>query len=531
VYVSSGALAESLATKLCKETGNQGRLMWFDAEANLWQLSTRTGVAEMVAKCKAANINTIIVDVKPLSGFVLYKSKIAPRLKSFEGRSYPRNYDLLRTVIAEGHKAGIAVHAAINVFSEGRTNPLQGPAVEHPEWQAVQYEMDRTVTIADGKPMSMACSNVPYQDGQLCLYGRDADSAEGLPPNTVFVRVGRDGIPLSCETATGFAHISAPEGGYIILANGEAGEWLKDCARRKVRFQLSGNSRLARIAECRSMHNAIFVNPCHPKVRAYELSIIEEICANYAVDGIVLDRMRYNNIYSDFSDITRAQFERYIGRPVANWPEDVFRRDVIPGDDVIRGTLFGEWLKFRAQVIKDFLIEARNVVKSTRPTAKLGVYVGSWYPVYYGVGVNWGSSKHKADYDWWPSGYEKTGYAELVDYLCTGCYYVHPTRQDAVRHKDEEWKSVEAAAQESVNAVKDATVIYGSLYLYQYNGSPKRFAEAVKQCLDKTQGCMIFDLVYVRQYGWWSLLKSLFPGSAKPPHEVPGFISKARSRR
>ena len=96
------------------------------------------------------NINTIVVDVKPLSGLVLYKSAIAPRLREFEGRNYPADYDLLRTVIEEGHKAGIAVHAAINVFSEGSQKLGDGPALTHPDWQCVGYELDRSITAGNG---------------------------------------------------------------------------------------------------------------------------------------------------------------------------------------------------------------------------------------------------------------------------------------------------------------------------------------------------------------------------------------------
>ncbi len=64
--------------------GAQGRLMWVDGTANVTRTkvengqtrvvdytTTREGVAEIVRRCKAAHINTIVVDVKPLSGQVL----------------------------------------------------------------------------------------------------------------------------------------------------------------------------------------------------------------------------------------------------------------------------------------------------------------------------------------------------------------------------------------------------------------------------------------------------------------------------
>ncbi len=429
MWVASGAAGDSRANKLCKELDLQARVMWFDAEANLWELSTREGVAETVAKCKDAGINTIIVDVKPLSGLVLYKSKIAPRLTRSNGKDYPADYDLLATVIDEGHKAGIPVHAAINVFSEGSQKLGGGRALEYPEWQCVEVAPDNT---------------------------------------------------------------------------------------------------LRRVADSEAEHNAIFVNPLNPEARDYALSIVREICENYAIDGIVFDRMRYPNLYSDFSDLSRSAFEQQIGRNVAHWPQDVLQRGASPQDPVTRGTLFKDWLKFRAGVIKSFLGEAHSVARTARPSIKVGIYVGSWYPLYYDVGVNWASPSHTADYDWWPEGYEETGYADLADYVCTGCYYENATRADAMARGAEEWASVEAAADESINAIEDATFTYGGLYLFQYHGKPQDFEASVRQCLKSTQGCMIFDLVYVRKYDWWDILKRCFAGSATAPHDEPGLLGRLR---
>lgn len=68
MFISSNSVAASVAGVLAQQEDAQARIMWFDAEANMKTLSTRAGVADMVEKCKSANINTIIVDVKPLSG-------------------------------------------------------------------------------------------------------------------------------------------------------------------------------------------------------------------------------------------------------------------------------------------------------------------------------------------------------------------------------------------------------------------------------------------------------------------------------
>jgi len=529
MFISSVAVADSVAGSLARQQGAQGRIMWFDAEANIEALSTRAGVADMIAKCKAANINTVIVDVKPLAGLVLYKSKIAPRLTSFEGKPYPRNYDMLETVVEECRKVQMPVYAAVNVFSEGSRTVPGGPAHKHLDWQCVQYETERALKVEDGASVVLGRPNTRLRKGQICLYGLSSEPAGKLPENTFYVRVSPQGAALQYGTAIGRAHISAPENGYLLLGSGKAGKWLREIAESGKPFVLDAKDTLVRVGEIGDMHHAIFVNPSNPEVRSYALSIIKEICANYAVDGIVLDRMRYPNLYTDFSDATRQAFEKRIGHPVDSWPRDVIARSTSGAEDPIRGALFKDWLKFRAQVMHDFLTEARATVKSTRPKALLGIYVGSWYPVYFDVGVNWGSPTNAADYEWWPEGYETTGYADQVDFMCTGCYYANPNRKDANLAGDPEWMSIEAAARESVNAVKDDTFVYASLYLLQYERQPQRFIRAVNECLANSQGCMLFDLVYARDYDWWDVLKTAFPNSAKAPHEVQGLLERVRS--
>lgn len=528
MFISSGAMADSLAGDLARQQRAQGRVMWFDAEANMWELSTRAGVADMVAKCKSANINTIIVDVKPLAGVVLYNSKIAPKLTTFQGKPYPHDYDLLQTVVDEGHKAGIPVYAAVNVFSEGSREIPGGPAHSHPNWQCVQYEVQYSLSTVGGTAIQLGKPDAAFRKDQVCLYGVSSEPAGKLPENTYYVRVAPDGSAIQSSTAGGNARISAPDGGYLLLGSGKAAKWLQDIAESNKCFNLTSRTVMLRTGELGDMHHAIFVNPLNPEVRSYALSIVKEICSNYAVDGIVLDRMRYANLYTDFSDSTKQAFEKSIGAKIARWPEDVITRSICEHEGFSRGPLFKDWLKFRAQTMHDFITEARQTVKAAKPSAQLGIYVGSWYPLYYDVGVNWGSPSNSADYEWWPEGYETTGYADQVDFMCTGCYYEDPSRKDAVASGHPEWMSVEAAAQESTNAVKNDTFVYASLYLLQYDKQPDKFLKAIEQCTTSSQGCMLFDLVYARDYNWWDVLKTAFPEPTKAPHNVEGLLNTLR---
>ena len=53
---------------------------------------------------------------------------------------------------------------------------------------------------------------------------------------------------------------------------------------------------------------------------------LEEVLKNYDIDGIVLDRCRYDNLYADFSHVTRNAFEEYLekeGKVLENFPIQV----------------------------------------------------------------------------------------------------------------------------------------------------------------------------------------------------------------
>lgn len=434
----TSALAGKYASAVAEAGGLQGRVLWCDAEANLWELCTRDKVSQFADRCKEANINTIVVDVKPLAGVVLYKSKIAPRLKEWKGQAYPRDYDLLRTMVEEGRRVGIDVYAAINVFAEGAANNEVGPAFSHPEWQCIKYEAEMTV---DGKP-------------SLIPVGKAADE-----------------------------------------------------------------------------HLAVFVNPANPEVRAYELSVISEIITNYDVAGIVFDRMRYPGIYADFSELSRQTFEKRIGEKLQRFPEDIMTLSPLPDRPITRGKYFARWMEWRAKQIRDFVVEAGNVIKTAKPGAKMAAYVGSWYDSYYDVGVNWASPSYQPPYDWAEPTYKDTGYADLMDWMCMGCYYEYATRDEARAAGAPESASVEAAGMQSNEVVMDNTFVYGSLYLLQYKDDPDGFERAIAACSATTQGVMLFDLVYVRNYDWWSLLKCAFPSPTRAPHEIPGLLDIVKEVR
>lgn len=486
---------------------NQARVLWCDAEANLDRLANLKSVRRIVESAKRAKVNTIVVDVKPLIGEVLYHSSVAPRLTGIKGFAYPSDFDLLEAMISEGHSKDIKVHANINVFSEGHRQFSQGPGFDHPHWQVVSHEGLWKISIGsalfEASSVDILCTGDP-----VSIYtSKTADVSSGK--SRAFVTVSRD---LVCSVSLKYAPCDA-DGCVIAIPEGLARE-----ITTGDRVSFKATTLLRRMSESRLPSYGLFVNPIGP-AREYELAVIGEIMSGYPVDGILFDRMRYPNLHADFSDLSRERFAAWLGDSCLRWPDDVFRINDRPWLPVLQGKYYREWLEWRAQQIKDFLSDAARLCRSIRPDAKVSAYVGSWYQHYFNEGVNWASETYHAGTPWMTPAYNRTGYAELLDFLCTGCYYPIATIDQARRLGRLEGATVEAACKQSRAVVNGACPVYGSLYVKDYEGDPQAFESAVRAAVSHSDGVMLFDLVYIEQYGWWPLVERLFDGEAIAPHD------------
>lgn len=76
---------------------------------------------------------------------------------------------------------------------------------------------------------------------------------------------------------------------------------------------------------------ANFANPGDPRNRAVERRAIRELVERYQVDGVHLDYIRYTEVPDydfDYGPVSRREFERTIGRRVADWPREVERGEL-----------------------------------------------------------------------------------------------------------------------------------------------------------------------------------------------------------
>jgi len=454
----------------------------------------------LVRKAEHAGFDSLIVDVKPLVGEVLYDSRIAPRLGEVKGFQYPQDYDLLQTVIEEAKTTRLKVHAAVNVFSEGHRDRGRGPGYKHPEWQVISYEPERTFCISgvDIHVYSVDPWNL-LDEPVLYVKTKSLSTVD----RRVYLMINDDSVLARIDE--GGEEIAVPDHGCVLVIPSE------QCPDNlgpgdAVKYSANGDFRKAQDSRIPSW--GLFVNPIGP-AREYELSIVEEIVTRYDVDGIVFDRMRFPNLNADFSDESRVAFQAWLGDSSLNWPGDVYKFDAKPWNPPIQGRYYKKWLEWRSAIIKQFAVDAVSLVRNRRPGTSVGVYVGSWYESYYDVGVNWASEKYRPGYSWMTPAYNRTGYAERFDFICAGAYYPTVTRAEARASGRPEGATVEAGCELAMSAVCRVSPVLGSLYVRDYEGRPDAFSEAIKTALRLTNGIMLFDLVQIEQYGWWEIIREM----------------------
>lgn len=376
------------------------KYLWFDAEANFERFASKDSVSYYLEKAKSVGFNQVVIDVKPIYGNVLYKSKIIAPLTAVHGKEIHRDWDYLQYFIDEAHRLNLKVTVSTAIFPSGHPSTREGLVYEEKRW-----------------------------NGKTCLE-------------------------------------YMPNGQMLDIKNDE----------EKV---------------------GAFLNPMRKDVRKYALNIVHEIVKNYNVDAYALDYCRYPSDNSDFSDDTRKAFERYLGKKVKNFPEDIFTWNA---DGTKKGGVYyKEWWAFRANVISSFIKEVRKEIHSINNKVKLEYWAASWIHGIYGQGQNWASPKSdfSLSYPWGSKAYNETGFAPYLDTFLCGTYL---ERIYGVNDPE----SIEYGISRAQRLIGHECTVFGSVYALNHQ---KNIADAVSLCLEKSDGLMVFDIVQVIEMNLWDGIK------------------------
>lgn len=403
------------------------KLIWIDATANIERFNNKDTIDYYLEKVKELGFTDIVVDVRPISGHLLYESDHAPLLTEWKGKEINYTFDYLGYYIEKAHDLGLKVQASLNTFVAGHNHMDEGPIYEggKADWATIVY-----------------------------------------PPNE--------------------------------------------------------EVKLIPITEEKNKYSAM-VNPVNEEFQEYILNIFREVVTKYPeLDGIILDRVRYDGFTADFSELSRRKFEGHLGKELDQFPDDIYRWKKNEQGNFYseRGKYFLQWIEWRASVIYTFIAKARGVVKEANPAISFGTYTGAWYPSYFEVGVNFASRNYdpSADYDWASPKYKEYGYAELLDLYTVGNYYTTITIEEYLEKNPEvknetdmwaqqgTWYCVEGSNQH-LKSILDGNKFYGGILADQFYSNPDGLAESIKMNLSSSDGLMIFDIVHIIEKDMWKYVE------------------------
>ena len=396
------------------------RYIWIDASANFPDFANSIdNIRRDLTLAKETGFTDIVVDIRPMTGDILYKSSVCENVKSLNAWvnntkttiKRTATWDFLQTFIDEGHALGLKVHAGFNT-----------------------------------------------------MIGGHSTGGDGMTP---------------------------------------AGILFRDPSKKEWATYRYNNGNPCNIMDLPDQEK--FFNPGHPEVQKYLCDLLADL-ALYNIDGIVLDRGRYTDLYSDFSPLSRQQFEEYLGYKLNAFPGDILPEGTtiteIKGDV---SELTQKWLEYRAKTIYDFMVKARETVKSVNPDIKFGVYVGGWYNSYYNTGANWSSQAydHSTKAKWCGINYRKYAYADLMDHMLIGAYAA-PDRVEG----NTEW-TMEGFCFQAKNKIGKACplVVGGPDVDWRWVGSAAQYSQfeilsairrSVTLCANACDGYFLFDMIHLK---------------------------------
>ncbi|GIP35677.1 family 10 glycosylhydrolase [Paenibacillus sp. J2TS4] len=263
------------------------------------------------------------------------------------------------------------------------------------------------------------------------------------------------------------------------------------------------------IRQSRYKPSVYFMNPANERAQQYQMKVIEEVMRNYDVDGVVLDRARYDNLYADFSPISRLQFENYLagkGKSLARWPQDIMEHLYDEQGTYLqteRGPLFYDWLTYRSTVSKQFFTKLREridqVNAETGKQIPFAISLGSWYSSYYEVGQNWANPNVPYDArlglplaDLYTEEYAQTGFGtrDIFDYMILGTYYNTPS-------------AVKRGITMIHTLLEEEFPVYAGFQLQQLP-DPEDQRQSFQAALQFTNGIKLFDLSVIN----WDIQKA-----------------------
>jgi uncharacterized lipoprotein YddW (UPF0748 family) len=261
----------------------------------------------------------------------------------------------------------------------------------------------------------------------------------------------------------------------------------------------NGKPELKKITESGPKYLAALCNPLNPEVEEYEGIIFSELASQYPLDGIILDRLRYQGLEADFSELSKKEFQSFLKGKKVKFPDDIFtyQKDTAGNYQRKNGKYYSQWILWRATVIHEFTRKLVADIKKANPKMPVGSYVGSWYETYYEYGVNWASTTYRNDAPWAIKGYSDTGTGEIFDFMAPGFFYF----------KGQDNTNMERAYANATTVVGDDLKVYPVLMVEDYQKNPEIYKKVIKFADAQSSVIIFFDYAGIDKVNGWPLIK------------------------
>jgi len=178
-----------------------------------YSLNSPQAVRNVVHEAKIHHFNTLFVQVRS-RGDAWYASELEPRARGLA--SAPRDFDPLRSVVEEGHRNGLKVHAWLNTYLTwtGKTMPANPDHImnAHPDWIARDRDNHfQTVETPTVEGAFVQPSNPEVQDHLFRVFTDVATryNVDGI--HFDFVRYAGSGYDFAGSTLQRFARYMEPK--------------------------------------------------------------------------------------------------------------------------------------------------------------------------------------------------------------------------------------------------------------------------------------------------------------------------------
>ena len=140
VAATSISCGGNSARTLRAADGGKPKMLWFDAEANFKRFASQDSIRYYLDRTVECGFNHIVVDVRPISGTVLYESDMLEPLTVVGPDTVRRDWDYLQCFLDEARKRELKVTVSTMIFPAGFTTFRQGAAYSDPELADMEGE-------------------------------------------------------------------------------------------------------------------------------------------------------------------------------------------------------------------------------------------------------------------------------------------------------------------------------------------------------------------------------------------------------